>query len=130
MKLRGGYETSDPRLGRIPQWDERNKDYPVRMLLTAKAPRSYTWRLPIHLNQGQTSACVGFSFAHELAARPVSVEGVSESAARSIYSSAKDLDEWPGSDYEGSSVLGGASPAPPRATTRSTAGPRRRVTWC
>lgn len=51
---------------------------------------------------------MGFSWAHELAARPVVVPNVSNAMAMSIYRIARTLDDWPGEDYEGTSVLGGA----------------------
>lgn len=107
--LKGGYLSRDPRLDRIPQWDERNRDFPIRALIRPEmAPRSYTWASPIVLDQGNEGACVGFAWAHELAARPVKVAAVSSDFARRLYHEAQDNDEWPGHDYEGSSTLGGA----------------------
>jgi hypothetical protein len=65
------------------------------------------WRLPLRLDQGQEGACVGFAWAHELAADPVRRPASLEVAQR-IYNRARELDEWPGSDYAGTSVLAGA----------------------
>lgn len=31
IELKGGHKTSDPRLDRIPQFDERSRDYPSRL---------------------------------------------------------------------------------------------------
>ncbi|HEV2125529.1 MAG TPA: C1 family peptidase, partial [Chloroflexota bacterium] len=83
-------------------------------LVGARAPRSYTWRCGPHLNQGAEGACVGFAFAHELAARPVPVADVTNEMARSIYFDAQRIDPWPGGaypgaspTYEGTSVLAG-----------------------
>lgn len=99
----------DRTFDRLPQPDPRN--YPVRPLLLAAqtlTPRSYTWSLAPRLDQGQEGACVGFAFAHELAARPIVVEKVDAGTARQIYRDAQKVDEWPGEDYEGTSVLAGA----------------------
>jgi hypothetical protein len=58
------------------------------------------------LDQGSTPACTGFSVAHEAAARPVVVPGITNLIGRALYERAKQLDQWPGENYEGSSVLG------------------------
>lgn len=103
--LKDNTPTLDARLDRVVQFDERSRAFPVRTV--AKAPRSYTWGCKQYLDQGREGACVGFSFAHELAARP-KVKTVSESLAREIYREAQQLDQWPGHDYEGTSVIAGA----------------------
>jgi hypothetical protein len=86
IRLKGGAVATDPRLGRVPSFDERSRKFPIRALLdrTAK-PRSYTWRLGLHLDQGNTPACTGFSTAHELAAKPVVVPHVDQVLAMSLY---------------------------------------------
>ena len=94
---------------RIPRWDQRNEDFRIRGLtLVTKPPRSYTWRVGVNLDQGREGACVGFAWAHELAARPRIVQGVTDDVARGIYLDAQRVDEWPGEGYEGTSVLAGA----------------------
>jgi hypothetical protein len=94
---------------RIPRWDVRNDKYRIRSLDTIadKALRSYSWRVPAVLDQGSEGACVGFAFAHELAARP-RIVNVDEITARGIYYDARRVDEWVGEDYSGTSVLAGA----------------------
>lgn len=101
---------SDPRLDRIAHFDERSLDYPVRALVAERAPRSYTWSCPLYLNQGSEGACVGFSIAHEIAARPVEATATNR-LATDIYHRARELDDWPGEDYEGTSVLAGMKAA-------------------
>ena len=96
----------DPRLDRLPEFDERSRNYPVRALISAPRQRSYTWSCNTFLDQGREGACVGFAIAHEFAARPVSVP-VTNIDARDLYHRARELDQWPGEDYEGTSVLGG-----------------------
>lgn len=96
-------------LGRLPQFDDRSRAYPIRALLPATIPeRGRTWRCSKYLDQGREGACVGFAWAHELAAAPVRVRNVNNATARALYHAAQIVDEWPGEDYEGSSVLAGA----------------------
>jgi hypothetical protein len=98
----------DPRLGRLPEFDERSRAYPIRTLVAGKPHRSYSWRVPLNLDQGHEGACVGFSWSHELAARPVLVKDVDDAFALRVYRRAQQLDEWPGEAYDGTSVLAGA----------------------
>lgn len=92
---------------RAPRFDVRSRSFPISALVGAAPLRSYTWSIDVQLDQGAEGACVGFGWAHELAARPAVVP-VTNDVARSIYREARQLDEWPGEDYDGSSVLGGA----------------------
>ena len=118
IQLKGGLLTWDRKLDRIPSRDARNGNYPLRTVLAADSrvnlqPRSYTWPVgtnmhyQTYLDQGQEGACVGFAFAHELLAKPQHVI-IGEAGARDLYRNAQLLDEWPGEDYEGTSVLAGA----------------------
>lgn len=100
---------------RRPSFDERSREFPVRLLadhvgtpLAAYAPRSYTWSCSAVLDQGSEGACVGFGWSAELLARPAVVSAVDNESARRLYRAAQRIDEWPGEDYEGSSVLAGA----------------------
>lgn len=98
-------------LGRLPEFDERSRAYPIRTLLSTLEPRSYTWAVPglgHPLDQGTEGACVGFAWSHEAAARPVVETGITNEYARQVYHDAQRVDEWPGEDYEGTSVLAGA----------------------
>lgn len=102
---------TDRRLDRIPEFDARSRLHPIRTLgavAAAPAPRSYTWRGYSVLDQGQDGACVGFGWAHELMARPVVIKGVTADTARAIYHLAQTLDDVPGENYDGTSVLAGA----------------------
>jgi hypothetical protein len=114
VRLADGSVAEDSRLGRLIQFDERSRQFSIRATLTTaqQFPRSYTWGigpatgLPHLLDQGQEGSCTGFSVTHEAAARPKPVQNLNEGIARSVYLRAKELDDWPGSAYEGSSVLG------------------------
>ncbi len=109
IKLKGGHTTTDPRLDRIPEFDERSRQFPIRALVTEQAPlRSRGWSCPAWLNQRREGACVGFAWSHELSAYPVAVPGISDEFARGIYREAQKLDQWPGETYSGTSVLAGA----------------------
>lgn len=120
-ELRNGSFAPDQRLDRIYELDWRSLNYTVgRKMIQSGTPvyrpRSYTWRIEQWLDQGYDGACVGFSFAHELTARPQEVTGVTdEYAKKSIYWEAQKIDPWGGGSYpgaspayEGTSVLAGA----------------------
>ena len=108
ITLRGGYETKDRRLDCLPQWDERNLNFPVRAALPRAMPtRGRGWSVATWLDQGQEGACVGFAWSHELAAYPRRVK-VTNGSARYVYLEAQKIDEWAGEEYSGTSVLAGA----------------------
>lgn len=112
--LRGGFETSDPRLDRIPYHDPRSRNFPVRTLLP-KTLRSRSHPSTLWLDQGQEGACVSFSWHHEAGATPVAAKGLTDAIARTRYFDMQRRDEWEGGAYpgaspfyEGTSVLAGA----------------------
>lgn len=103
---------------RIPSYDHLSLGYPVRPLLAGKPPRSYTWST-VQLNQGSEGACTGFAVTMRVASRPQAFFGqpktvplaqipVINQVARDVYHRAQQIDEWPGENYEGSSVLAAA----------------------
>src|SRR5574338_684765 len=94
------------KLGRIEQFDARSRGFAAIDLISTPELRSYTWRCDVYNDQGYEGACVGFAWSHELSARP-KVYPVGPDVARSIYYRARQLDPWPGEDYEGTSVLAG-----------------------
>lgn len=111
IRLKANKFTTDPRLGRIPQFDEKSRNFHIMSIMEAeqvKKPRSYTWSVNKWLDQGNEGACVGFSWTHELVARPVIYKSATNAYASKVYNLAKTLDQWPGSDYDGTSVLAGA----------------------
>jgi hypothetical protein len=93
---------------RVPSLDPRRTLYPVRELVAGLAPRSYTWRCDYHLDQGPDGACVGFGFTHHAIARPKAHIGLTYDDAMAVYHRAQQLDEWPGENYEGTSVNAGS----------------------
>jgi hypothetical protein len=110
IMLRGGWSTTDRRLDAIPEFDPRSRRYPVSEVLTDKQRglRSFGWDCDVWLNQGTEGAAVGYAWAHELAADPAAVKGVTKKLARDIYKNARRVDEWAGERYSGTSVLAGA----------------------
>lgn len=122
IQLKGGFETNDPRLDRLVEFDERSRSFPIRGALTPQQtaePRSYTWSCKQYLDQRKQGACVAFAWEHELAARPVVVTygtvETHEKLARERYWEMQRTDQWPGGSYpgadpvyEGTSVLAGA----------------------
>ena len=94
----------DGGLGRIPQFDEKSRDFDIRAV-TPLGPRSYTWACPANLDQKQTSECVAYSWSHELIAKPK--PKTLAWSPHDIYTQAQKIDEWPGEDYDGTSVLAG-----------------------
>lgn len=59
-------------------------------------------------NQGNTPQCVGYAWAHWLEDGPVGQSGIAPIIQpKIIYEQAQKLDEWPGENYQGTSVRGG-----------------------
>jgi hypothetical protein len=101
----------DHGLGWRKSQDARNALYPVRSFLPTVVPRRIkSWAMPGGpLDQGREGACVGFAWTHELLAAPKSAHLVDpHGVAMRIYRAAKLIDEWPGDNYDGTSVLAGA----------------------
>lgn len=110
FQLKGGFTTRDRRLDRIPQFDERSRAFPALARVTVAEPITVLWPCDVWLDQGKEGACVGFSIATEGVAMPV-VETASAEVARRLYKRAQQLDEEPGENYSGTSVLAGTKAA-------------------
>ena len=101
---RGGLEG----LGRLPAIDERShySRYAMAAPQTTLAfrnwlsPRWQEW--PRVLDQGGTSECVAYSATKFLLTHPI-VNRPQESC-NSFYKRCQQIDEWPGEDYDGTSV--------------------------
>jgi hypothetical protein len=102
-----------PLFGRLMAHDERDK----RFLLSAaiagepEPPLSRMWQMRdgFQLVQREGS-CVGHGVAHLLACAPW-LHPVTRDLAMAIYFHAQTIDEWPGEDYEGTSVRAGLKAA-------------------
>ncbi len=107
-QLRGGQITLDRRLDRIPFFDPRSKEFPIRELIDpTNQRRTRHWECLAHLDQGAEGACVGFGCTHELISEPVAVEGLDALSARAVYRYAQTIDGVPGEDYEGTFQIAG-----------------------
>lgn len=118
IQLRGNFSTDDARLGRLPHFDPRSRNFGVREILPTTSLKGKTWQCDLLLDQGirlphplwDPSACTGHSATIDLAAYPVPLkmpnkQKFTNEFAFNIYQIAKTLDPWAGEAYEGSSVL-------------------------
>lgn len=92
-------------LGRLHAPDERDH----RFLLPSRRPEAKaitrrTWTAGGVLDQGSTPQCVGFSSYGFLTASPI--RNRPAFGPTDLYRGAQQNDEWPGEDYDGSSVRG------------------------
>jgi hypothetical protein len=119
IQLKGGFTTLDPRLDRLPFFDDRSLNYPaVPKLRTAdrRELRSNTHnfrKFPGWLDQRREGACVSFGIGHDLMCYPQEFPMHNE-LCRSLYFEMQKIDPWaggayPGADpfYEGTAVLSG-----------------------
>lgn len=114
IQLRGGFETTDPRLDRLPQPDSRNSDFPI----AAVVPTTFTsriWNLRQSLDQGREGQCVSFAWHHEVCAEPKAKDVSGRELIRNRYFRMQQQDPWEGGEYpgaspnySGTSVLAGA----------------------
>lgn len=98
-------------LGRLPAADERDKSFlmkavlPKAVTITSKYWDDRGW----FGNQGAKPQCVGYSLAHWLENSPITHKSAPPVVQPSIiYNQAQLIDEWPGEDYDGTSVRAGA----------------------
>lgn len=89
-----------------PKWDPRSTAFTATAMCSSLAERkSVMHTKDIWLDQGSEGACTGFGEEHVQALTPYSRE-TANWIAQDIYHQARREDEWPGEDYEGSSVNG------------------------
>jgi hypothetical protein len=90
--------------------DARSLSYPIREAIGFVKRKPRMWRTGyVRLDQGREGACVGFGWTGELLGWPVPAKLTDADAyARSIYRDAQRVDQWPGENYSGTSVLAGA----------------------
>lgn len=111
-----------PRFGRLLAPDKRDLAYPMRKLtrgLALPASKMWTSRQSFVRDQGQTPHCVGFAWTAFLEAAPFCHQ-LTDDFAHQLYHDAQENDEWPGTDYDGSSTRGGAKALQVRGTITGT----------
>lgn len=104
---------TQPGMGRSIIWhDEASKNFRAVSLLksTQQEPRTKGWRRGYAYDQGQTSTCVAQTgkgiLNTSLLSANISYEERSRYDINDFYDGARERDEWPGVDYEGTSGLG------------------------
>jgi hypothetical protein len=101
-------------LGRLPAKDNRDKRHMMAVgPFTEATAKTRHWQLFTKpLDQGFTSKCVEFSWKHMILASPISHGKLASVAAAlnklRIYERAQEVDEWEGTNYDGTSVRAGA----------------------
>jgi hypothetical protein len=101
-------------LGRVPSVDSRNRFYQMGSVIPVKKelydkPQRYWNANGWWGDQGNTSSCTGFAWAHWIEDGPVTHKGVAPIVDPfKIYHGGQVNDEWEGTAYEGTSILGTA----------------------
>ncbi len=101
--------------GRLYAPDPKDLDHPLRPLAAAvkrtveERRYRYWWANGWWGDQGDTSECVGYAWAHYVEDSPITHPlGLQPYIhPHDIYTSAKLVDEWDGTDYDGTSVRAG-----------------------
>jgi C1A family cysteine protease len=92
---------SGPGLGRLWVHNERDTEHLMPRLSRAGTVTSKYWWTPEVWDQGATSQCVAYSGVRYLISNPVRNKPIS---FVELYKDCQDNDEWPGSNYDGTSV--------------------------
>ncbi len=103
---------SEKGLGRIYSPDDRDLNYPLSALLPQKATNitRRMWRSSTYWgDQGSASQCVAYAWVHWIHHAPLTFPGKNPVINQTeLYKEAQKIDEWPGENYDGTSVRAGA----------------------
>ena len=107
--LRNGGVARDSRLGWFRGYDPRDKMYRLQVphIRRGRGPVSKQWPITGLLDQGSEGSCVGHGFAHWLRAMPTFNDARSRHAVK-IYIESQKHDDFPGTNYSGTTVHGAA----------------------
>lgn len=104
--------------GRLPARDGRDLAFPAAPILQAQPQRSfndfqYWWPTGWWGNQGYTPQCVAYAWLHFIEDGPITFAPRAPGAnpvenPKELYDECQLHDEWPGQDYDGTSVRAGA----------------------
>lgn len=99
-------------LGRYPFLQLDDANFLMRGVLREEPrsiPEDFVWQHGDILNQGNEGACVGFGWTAWDNAKPMGFrEQQGYDFAFDWYKDAQEIDPWPGTDYEGTTVRAGA----------------------
>jgi hypothetical protein len=101
------------KLGRIYIPDERDKSFPMSSIIPKATPgvtHRYWWPSGWWGDQGYTPHCVAYAWLHWVEDGPITHNVVAPPVINpaQLYNEAQLVDEWPGEDYDGTSVRAGA----------------------
>lgn len=101
------------KLGRRRATDDRDKAYSLKQIQAQKAAGidSRYWNANGYWgDQGDNPWCVEYAWCHLLEDGPITQSGLLKfiNGHGEIYHAAQEIDEWPGVDYDGTSVRAGA----------------------
>lgn len=110
------FDISQIQFGFLQSPDERDGLFSVSSLLLENAfiTEKYWWADGWWGNQGASSMCVAFSWSHWLEDGPVVQDGISAQREKPLfkpeqfYKACRERDEFPGMNYNGTSVRAGA----------------------
>ena len=86
--------------GRLVSKDVNDSKYPLRFTRSPGITERYWWT-PAAYDQGNTSQCVAYSGVRYLESGPIRNARIN---FLELYRQCQELDEWEGSDYDGTSV--------------------------
>jgi hypothetical protein len=102
--------------GRLEVPDSRDLNYGIsNMLMSApQISEKFWWDGGWWGNQGETTRCVAYSWAHWLEDGPIIQDAIPGRPKplfdpTDFYNACKKVDQWPGEDYSGTSVRAGAT---------------------
>lgn len=98
-------EPTDRRLGRLFIPDANDKKFLLKPLRDMEGlPKQKYWPAPQPLDQGNTPQCVAYAATHFLMSSPVINKKYPWDTIADFYRECQRLDQWPGEDYDGTSV--------------------------
>lgn len=88
-------------LGRLLAKDERDRTHVMPWRAAAASLASRYWHTPAAFDQGATSQCVAYAGVRYLVSAPTRNKPIGFS---DLYRDCQKADEWPGEDYDGTTV--------------------------
>jgi hypothetical protein len=92
-------------MGRLAAPDPRDRKFLLQRPVEAVQIEQRYWITRGHYDQGDTSQCVAYSWVRWLTTSPVVNRPL---PFQELYDQCQRIDEWPGEDYDGTSVRAGA----------------------